>query len=65
MFPNTDVCLDIDFNALSKNHLVYDLVYNPIETLFLQKCKSKGAQTKNGIEMLQIQAMASAEIWGV
>lgn len=48
---------------LSTKHLVYDLIYNPAETVLLQKAKLKGATIKNGLEMLQFQANKSWEIW--
>ncbi|NLX66518.1 MAG: shikimate dehydrogenase, partial [Bacteroidales bacterium] len=44
-------------------HLLYDLIYNPEETLFLQKGKARGVTIKNGMEMLQLQALAAWEIW--
>jgi shikimate dehydrogenase len=43
--------------------LLYDLIYNPEETLFLKEGKLRGAQTKNGLEMLYLQAEKSWEIW--
>lgn len=63
MYPNLDSCPEIPYQYLTKNHLVYDLVYNPEETLFLQKAKAQGAQTKNGLEMLHQQAEKAWEIW--
>ena len=62
-FPNTDSAPDIPYQFITKNHLVYDLIYNPAETLFLKKCKENGAVTKNGLEMLEIQAEESWKIW--
>ncbi len=62
-FPQTDECPDIPYSYLTTNHLLYDLVYNPDETLFLKKGKAQGATTKNGKEMLEIQARASWKIW--
>ena len=62
-FPNTDSAPEIPYQFITKNHLVYDLIYNPAETLFLKKCKEKGAVTKNGLEMLEIQAEESWKIW--
>ena len=44
-------------------HLLYDLIYNPSVTAFLQKGKDKGAEIKNGLEMLQLQAEKSWQIW--
>lgn len=62
-FPNTDECPDIPYQFLSSEHLLYDLVYNPAETLFLKKGKTQGATIKNGSEMLELQALAAWEIW--
>jgi shikimate dehydrogenase len=63
MAPNTDKCPDIPYEALTSEHLLYDLIYNPEETLFLQKGREQGATTKNGGEMLILQAEKSWEIW--
>lgn len=54
---------DIPYQFLSSEHLLYDLVYNPAETVFLQKGKEQGATIKNGYEMLELQAEASWKIW--
>lgn len=62
-FPNIDAAPEIPYHFITKNHLVYDLIYNPAETLFLKKCKEKGAVVKNGLQMLEIQAEASWKIW--
>lgn len=62
-FPNLDSAPEIPYHFITKNHLVYDLIYNPAETLFLKKCKENGAVTKNGLEMLEIQAEESWKIW--
>jgi len=63
MFPNLEECLNIDYSGLNQNHLVYDLIYNPIETLFLKKAKEQNSVIKNGLEMLEIQAEESWKIW--
>ncbi|MBK6276450.1 MAG: shikimate dehydrogenase [Saprospirales bacterium] len=63
MYPNIDTAPDIPYNFITDKHLLYDLIYNPEETLFLKKGKEKGAQTKNGLEMLYLQAERSWEIW--
>ena len=63
MFPHTNEAPPLPYNALTQNHLLYDLVYNPSETLFLKKGRKAGAITKNGQEMLELQALASWEIW--
>jgi len=63
MYPHVDECPDIPYDSITSKHLLYDLVYNPDETLFMRKGKAKGATVKNGLEMLLIQAYASWEIW--
>ena len=63
MYPKVDQCPDIPYNLLTSNHLLYDLIYNPDETLFLKKGKAHGAVTKNGLEMLLLQAFAAWSIW--
>ena len=62
-FPNVDQCPDIPYEALSAEHLLYDLIYNPEETLFLKKGKEKDTIIKNGYEMLILQAEKNWEIW--
>nr|WP_321376268.1 shikimate dehydrogenase [uncultured Bacteroides sp.] len=63
MFPNVDACPNIPYECLTKNHLLYDLLYNPDTTLFMKKGAERGAKTKNGLEMLLLQAFAAWEIW--
>lgn len=63
MFPQTDEFPQLPYDCITENHLAYDLIYNPEETLFLQKCKANGAITINGLSMLQLQAEKSWEIW--
>ena len=63
MYPKVDFCPDIPYDQLTPNHLLYDLLYNPNETLFMKKGKEQGAVVKNGLEMLLLQAFASWEIW--
>lgn len=63
MFPNINSCPDIPYDSLTPAHLLYDLLYNPDETLFMKKGKEKGAVVKNGLEMLLLQAFAGYEIW--
>lgn len=62
-FPKADTCPDIPYQFITKDHVLYDLVYNPEETLFLKKGKAQGAKTKNGLEMLHLQALRAWEIW--
>ncbi len=63
MVPDIDRCPDLPYEALGASHLLYDLIYNPEETLFLKKGREQGAATKNGLEMLYLQAEKSWEIW--
>ncbi|MBL0147034.1 MAG: shikimate dehydrogenase [Chitinophagaceae bacterium] len=62
-FPNVDECPNIPYYHLSNMHLLYDLIYNPDKTLFLQKGEQQGAAIKNGYEMLLIQAEENWRIW--
>lgn len=63
MFPCVDACPDIPYQLLTDRHLLYDLVYNPQETLFLKRGAEHGATVKNGLEMLHLQALASWRFW--
>jgi shikimate dehydrogenase len=63
MFPNVDEAPDIPYQHLTSEHLLFDLVYNPEETLFLKKGREKGARVKNGLEMLGLQSEKCWEIW--
>ena len=63
MYPKTDECPALPYEALNENNLLYDLVYNPLETLFMKKGAAQGATVKNGLEMLHLQAIASWEFW--
>ena len=58
-----DACPDIPYQLLTDRHLLYDLVYNPQETLFLKRGAEHGAAVKNGLEMLHLQALASWRFW--
>jgi len=62
-FPKVDECPDIPYQSITPDHILFDLVYNPEETLFLKKGKAQGAQTKNGLAMLHLQAIRAWEIW--
>ena len=64
MYPHVDECPTLPYEAMNENHLLYDLVYNPLETLFMKKGAAQGATVKNGLEMLHLQAIASWEFWG-
>ena len=61
--PHIDECPRLPYHALTAHHYLYDLVYNPTETLFMSKGKEAGAQVKNGFEMLCLQAEAAWDIW--
>ena len=63
MFPNTDEAPNLPYEAITSKHHLYDLVYNPAVTKFLEKGAAQGATTQNGLEMLHLQADASWEIW--
>lgn len=63
MSPNIDECPPIPYEFITNDHLLYDLVYNPEQTLFLKKGEERGAIIKNGYEMLVLQAEKAWEIW--
>lgn len=62
-YPNVDEAPEIPYETIGAQHYFYDLVYNPTETQFLKYGKERGAKTKNGLEMLEIQAEKAWEIW--
>ncbi len=61
--PNVTDCPDIPYGAITDKHLLYDLIYNPAVTQFLQNGLDQGAKIKNGLQMLELQAEKSWEIW--
>ena len=63
MYPAINVAPEIPYQSLSKNNLLFDLIYNPEKTLFLQQGEKQGSIIKNGLEMLQLQAEYAWEIW--
>lgn len=63
MFPKVEECPAIPYEFLTADNLLYDLVYNPEDTLFLKRGREQGARGKNGLEMLHLQAIASWEFW--
>lgn len=63
MYPNTEECPNLPYEAMDSQHLLYDLIYNPDTTLFMKKGMERGAVVKNGLEMLLLQAYASWEFW--
>ncbi|MFY0599353.1 MAG: shikimate dehydrogenase [Cyclobacteriaceae bacterium] len=62
-FPKVEVCPDLPYQSMHSGQYLYDLVYNPSVTLFMQKGLDAGAKVKNGLEMLELQAERSWEIW--
>lgn len=63
MFPKTNECPALPYEAMDEKNILYDLIYNPDETLFMRKGAERGAAVKNGLEMLLLQAFASWEFW--
>ncbi|MEO7922168.1 MAG: shikimate dehydrogenase [Chitinophagaceae bacterium] len=63
MYPDEGNCPELPYKHISDKHLLYDMVYNPAKTLFLQKGEKQGASIKNGEEMLVLQAEESWRIW--
>ena len=63
MYPKVDTFPPIPYEYLTENHCLFDLVYNPAQTLFLLKGNEKGAKTQYGLEMLHLQAEKAWEIW--
>lgn len=63
MYPHADACPKLPYEAMDIHTLLYDLIYNPDETLFMKKGREHGATVKNGLEMLLLQAFASWEFW--
>lgn len=62
-FPDIDKCPNIPYQFINKNHILYDLIYNPAISTFLAKGNEKEAITKNGLQMLELQAEESWRIW--
>ena len=63
MYPKVNTCPQLPYEAMNERNILYDLIYNPDETLFMTKGKAQGANVKNGLEMLLLQAFASWEFW--
>ena len=63
MYPHVDECPAIPYEFLTPDHLCYDLIYNPDTTMFMKRAAEHGAETKNGLEMLLLQAFVSWDIW--
>ncbi len=56
-------CIDIPYSAIGKEHVLFDCIYNPVETEFLRRGKAQGAQTMNGLTMFITQAEQAWKIW--
>lgn len=63
MYPNTEECPELPYEAMDSHTILYDLIYNPDETLFMKKGAAYGANVKNGLEMLLLQAFSSWDFW--
>ena len=63
MYPHVDSCPNLPYEAMDSHTLLYDLLYNPDETLFMKRGQEHGATVVNGLEMLLLQAFASWEFW--
>jgi len=63
MFPDVDQCPPLPYHAFTPEHLAYDLIYNPEQTLFLKQAREKGSIIVNGLSMLHLQAEKSWEKW--
>lgn len=63
MYPNVDDLPSLPYEAITAQHHLYDLIYNPAETLFMKKGLAQGATVQNGLNMLHLQAEESWRIW--
>lgn len=63
MFPHVNQCPDIPYELLSNQHVLFDCIYNPLQTLFLTRGAEHHCRTMNGLKMLHIQAETAWEIW--
>ena len=63
MYPQIDSAPQIPYEFITDNHVVFDTIYNPSETMLMKLAAEKGATVKNGLEMLEGQAIAAWEIW--
>ncbi len=63
MYPKTEECPELPYEAMDNHTILYDLIYNPDETLFMKRGAEYGANVKNGLEMLLLQAFSSWEFW--
>jgi shikimate dehydrogenase len=65
MYPDTHQCPLLPYDGIGEKHYLYDLVYNPAKSMFLQKGEDRAASIENGHDMLIIQADESRKIWNV
>jgi shikimate dehydrogenase len=63
MYPNIEVAPEIPYESITPEHVLYDMIYNPAETVFLKHGRKRGATTINGLQMLERQAEESWNIW--
>ena len=63
MFPDIEQCPPAPYDFITNRHLLFDLIYNPAETVFMKQGRAMGAKVMNGMEMLYLQAEKSWEIW--
>lgn len=63
MYPHINECPQLPYEAMDSRTILYDLIYNPDQTLFMKKGAERGATVKNGLEMLLLQAFASWTFW--
>lgn len=63
MAPDLESAPSLNYHQLGSDHYLYDLVYNPTVTTFMEKAQARGARVKNGLEMLHLQAEKAWEIW--
>lgn len=63
MHPNSDVCPSLNYDCINESHILFDLIYNPLKTLFLKKGEENGAVIINGLRMLELQADKAWGIW--
>lgn len=63
MYPDVNEAVKVPYDAVNSKNLLFDLVYNPAETVFLREGRLHGAKTENGLKMLEIQAEANLRIW--
>lgn len=62
-YPNVNAMPEFPIEEVGPNHRIYDLIYNPEQTMLMKEAAKKGARTKNGMEMLRLQAEAAWDIW--